>query len=362
MPYQKKGKIRKEPKRKQGWANWGELNSEVLRIIYMKLYDVMSFIMFRAVCKNWRVAAADLSDCPRQFPCLIDWSGTSNLRVYSPASGRTHTFQVPDAECCGPSGPDMLFRTDFPDINSLFCLNPLTRVKTTFPFETSLHSFGSISGWHNSRNLDDFVLINELDFAVLYFKQADKQEWTKKQFWRLTNAAYHDGKYFLLKDNMQHEMVVIDKTNGAELPSVPFPNHDPPLDSSLTFYVNYLIATTNGLLIITGFIPLYTGDLNDCRFEVHRLENYPQNPNWAKLTGIGDLMVFLDHSNCFALKASDYDGFKGNCIYFITFPRLRKRVIGRFDIGLNKTEELTGPKWFGRGGKGCNSAWFVPSI
>ncbi|KAJ1702479.1 hypothetical protein LUZ63_002258 [Rhynchospora breviuscula] len=360
MPYQKKGRLRKEPKRKQGCANWAELNSEILHIIYMKLCDVMSFIMFCAVCKNWRVAADEISDCPRQFPCLIDWSGPTNLQVYSPASGRTHTFQVPDAYCCGPSGPDVLFRTDSPD-NDLFYLNPLTKVKATFPFETSLDPIS----WHNSRNLDDFVLINESDFSVLYFKQTDKDEWTKKEFCRLTNAAYHNSKYFILKDNMEYEMVVIDKTNGAELPSVRFPNYDPPLDFSMTSDVNYLIATTNGLLLITGFIPLCTGDLNDCQFEVHRLGNYPQNPNWTKLTGIGDLMVFLDHSNCFALEASDYDGFKGNCIYFITFPSLRKRVIGRFDIGLNKTEELTGPKWFGsgKGRKVCtSSAWFVPSI
>ncbi|KAF3339276.1 F-box protein [Carex littledalei] len=60
----------------------------------------------------------------------------------------------------------------------------------------------------------------------------------------------------------------------------------------------------------------------DYKFYIHRLEfgNGKGNPCWVKLRNIGDRILFFDlfyGTGCgFYLKASDFVGFNGNCIYF----------------------------------------------
>ncbi|KAJ4809732.1 F-box protein skip23 [Rhynchospora pubera] len=365
-PLQKKARKAYNHNHTQTSVNWAELHPDMLRIISSKLCDFGSFVKFRAVCKSWR-SAADLSECPRQFPCLVDWphmQQNTTLRVYSPASCTSHIFQVPNALCYGPFGGELLMKPNCPMKMPLFYLNPLTGVKTAFPFEVQLRNSRPTGAYWLHSRIDEFAVGKEGLRHVFYFKISENDEWTRKEIDdKLRAVAYHDHKYFLLEARNVHlSVLVINKTNGAELPSIPFPNSF----TSLNYPFNYLVATTNGLLAIIGFKPLFVKDLKDCRFEVHRQENYPENPHWTKLNGIGDLILFVDHFNCFALKASDYHCFEGNCIYFISSVQKpkhgSKHVIGRFHMGLNTIEELSGPTWFGKGNSTVNSAWFLPSI
>ncbi|KAJ1704473.1 hypothetical protein LUZ63_004252 [Rhynchospora breviuscula] len=343
-PLQKKTRKDYNHNHTQTSVNWAELDPDMLRIISSKLCDSGSFVKFRAVCKSWR-SAADLSECPRQFPCLIDWphmQQNTTLQVYSPASRTSHIFQVPNTLCYGPSA-EVLIQPNCRMHMPLSYLNPLTGVKTAFPFQVQLcNSRPTGAYWLHSR-IDEFAVGKEGLRHVFYFKISENDEWTWKEIDNRSRAvAYHDHKYFLLE------------TRNVDLSPTLAPLLAPPL------------ATTNGLLAIIGFKPLFVKDLKDCRFEVHRLENYPENSHWTKLNGIGDLILFVDHFNCFARKASDYHCFEGNCIYFISSVKKPKRgskhVIGRFDMGLNTVEELSGPTWFGKGNSKVNSAWFLPSI
>ncbi|KAJ3704832.1 hypothetical protein LUZ61_008537 [Rhynchospora tenuis] len=348
-------KERKANSRKKEWANWAELNPDMLRIISRKLCDIRSFISFRVVCKRWR-STTDLSNCPRQFPCLIDSRHypDTTLRVYSPTSRRTHIFEIPRTLWYEPSGGDVLIQSS--SGMGLFYLNPLVGVKAAFPDGVLSRNF--VSTQINSR-IDEFVVVTEQCYDVLYFKISDTDGWTKKEFCYLKASAYHDLKLFLLEVTNSvppifnpYRVTVINKINGAELPSIPFLK-------PLYYPLMYLIATTDSLLAIIGIIPSRFEDLKKSQFEVHQLENYPQNPHCTKLIGIGDLMLFLNHFNGFSLRATKYSGFKGNCIYFTARCSKplggMKHVIGRWDMGLNQIEEHSGPTWFDS--LEMNTAW-----
>ncbi|KAJ1701954.1 hypothetical protein LUZ63_001733 [Rhynchospora breviuscula] len=181
----------------------------------------------------------------------------------------------------------------------------------------------------------------------------------------INTVALYDHKFFFAELGHQYKRVgVIDETIGVLLSYLPPPRE--------YFDHRYLIATDDGLLAVEmkddmTILSYLVKDVIECQFEVFRLENYPQNPHWTKLSGIGDLMLFLDQQNGFSLKASDFGGFKGNCIYFITsgskFPKKGyEHVIGRFDLESNRTERVPAPAWLGLRKWERRAAWFIPTL
>ncbi|XP_078154792.1 putative F-box/kelch-repeat protein At5g24040 [Carex rostrata] len=322
------------PNKKSSRVNWAKLNPDLLHIISKKLFDISSFICFRAVCKRWR-SATSLSDPPLQFPWLIDWPRCKGkldftFRFYSINTHKTHTFEVPDAHIYGPSdGRVMLYECYRSSEECQSFLNPLSWEEQFLPLEVPV----------------------------------DYDKWTKTRFPRTRTVAFYDHKFFVAEPSSKR-ITVIDEASGVVLPDIPHPSRD--------FYNGYLIATDDGLLAVEISILvspfLMVDDLQKCEFDVYRLENYPQNSHWNKLNGIGDLMVFVDKNSGFSLKASDFGGgFRGNCIYFITKGNKPNRygsehVIGRFDIGLNKTEKMLTPRWLGNRTWERQAAWFMPTL
>ncbi|KAF3335316.1 hypothetical protein FCM35_KLT19823 [Carex littledalei] len=77
------------------------------------------------------------------------------------------------------------------------------------------------------------------------------------------------------------------------------------------------------------------------KFFIHLLkfDNGKGNPCWVKLSSIGDRILFFDFplstGRGFGLRASDFAGFKGNCIYFVYngIPYIdRVKLINMYDI------------------------------
>ncbi|KAF3335378.1 F-box protein [Carex littledalei] len=64
--------------------DWAELNLDLLPLIAHKLGDIIDFIRFRAVCKQWRLAT-NLSDNPPQFPWLmmLELNRNSNISFHA---------------------------------------------------------------------------------------------------------------------------------------------------------------------------------------------------------------------------------------------------------------------------------------
>ena len=125
-------------------------------------------------------------------------------------------------------------------------------------------------------------------------------------------------------------------------------------------YFADLIVTPGGLLGVDSLFPLYGGGecVEKCCFKIYRLEDEDKKPHWIELSDIGDLMIFIGSNNCFCLSASDFDGYKGNCIYFLrsnnkTGHHSRSCVV-RYDLGKNRSEVVA-----------CTSSgnvWIVPSL
>ncbi|KAF3322206.1 hypothetical protein FCM35_KLT13347 [Carex littledalei] len=300
------------PDKKSSPVKWAELNPDLLHIISKKLCDISSFICFRAVCKRWR-SATSLSDPPVQFPWVIDWprgKGTLNFtfRFYSINTHKTHTFEVPDAHIYGPSDGRVLIYEGYrcsKECRSF--LNPLSWEEQFLPFVVPVQNVKPIRLWRNlTKNDEPAVVYNQGAHHILCSWHPEKNKWTKKRFPLARTVAFYDHKFFVAELSSRR-ITVIDE---------------------------------------------------ESQFEVYRLENYPQNPHWTKLSGIGDLMLFL--------KASDFGGFRGNCIYFITTRNKPKRstehVIGRFDIGLNKTEKISAPAWLGNRTWERQATWFLPTL
>ncbi|KAJ4812206.1 F-box protein (DUF295) [Rhynchospora pubera] len=355
-------------------VSWEQLDPDLLRIISKKLCDISSFVCFRAVCKRWR-AVTSLSDPPPQFPWVIDWpkaksSGEleSVFRFYSINSRKTHAFVVPHAYIFGPSdGSVLIYERDRSDKECQSFLNPLAWRERFVPLEVPVDN--TVRPIRLARNLiqnvEPALFYEENAHYILCFWQSAKNKWAGVRVPRLKTVVFYDHKFFVTDDEINYTRIrVIDESTGAVLSYLP-----PPTDN---FYHGYLIATDDGLLAVEvirsiAVIPYLKIDLEECQFEVYRLENYPQNPHWTKLRGIGDLMLFLDQQNGFSLKASDFGGFKGNCIYFITagkkWPkRGSEHVIARFDIESNKTERIPAPAWLGRRFFERQAAWFMPTL
>ncbi|KAJ3706368.1 hypothetical protein LUZ61_010073 [Rhynchospora tenuis] len=317
---------------------WANLDPNILRIISKKLGDISSFVCFRAVCKRWR-AATNLSNLPAQFPWVIDWPRgkgklDDTIRFYSFNSRKTHTFQVPDARIYGPSyGHLLIYEGHRSKKECQSFLNPLAWTERFVPEEVPVDNVHPIRLGRNLIRNDDPALVYEREHIILYYG--------------IENSRIR----------------VVDEATGVVLSHLPLPADD--------FYHGYLIATDDGLLAVEvksslTVVPILLIDVKECKFEVYRLENYPQNSHWTKLSGIGDLMLFLDQQNGFSLKATDIGGFKGNCIYFITTGSKPKagseHVIGRFDMESNTTERIPAPAWLGIRTWERQAAWFVPTL
>ncbi|KAJ3706367.1 hypothetical protein LUZ61_010072 [Rhynchospora tenuis] len=352
-------------------VSWEQLDPDLLRIISKKLCDMSSFVCFRCVCKRWR-AATSRSDFPAQFPWVIDWpKGSGKLddtfRFYSINSHKTHTFEVPDAHIYGPSdGRVLIYEWDRSDKECLSFLNPLTWTERFVPLEVPADNVHPIRLVCNlTQNDEPALFYKENEHNILCFWQSVTNKWAEVRVPCLKTVVFYDHKFFVTDNAIKYGRIrVIDVSTGAVLSYLP-----PPTDN---FYHGYLIATDDALLAVevirsTAVMPYLLIDLEKCQFEVYRLENYPQNPQWTKLSEIGDLMLFLDQQNGFSLKASDFGGFKGNCIYFITagkkWPKPgSEHVIARFDLESNKTERIPGPVWLGRRFFARQAAWFLPTL
>jgi hypothetical protein len=67
-----------------------------------------------------------------------------------------------------------------------------------------------------------------------------------------------------------------------------------------------------------------------CHFDIYCLSfsNGERKPCWLKITDIGDRMLFLQYDCGLSFCASNFPGFKGNCIYFLNSVR----HLCRYDI------------------------------
>ncbi|KAJ3672496.1 hypothetical protein LUZ60_007217 [Juncus effusus] len=181
---------------------------------------------------------------------------------------------------------------------------------------------------------DEFYSVGLWQFAARHLTKIVEVEVPSK------SIAYFQGRLFVF-DGETTETRVFDATTGDEPSGIRFIS---------------MIEACGDLL---GVVMKYLGV--GWEFEVYYLKDGGTNSHWVKMTsGIGDRMLFFEwpfSSVGLCLKASDFEGFRGNCIYFTTFSRGEVKAgynLCRYDLESKETQVIPNTCGF--------SCWFVPSL
>ncbi|KAJ4799852.1 F-box protein [Rhynchospora pubera] len=141
-----------------------------------------------------------------------------------------------------------------------------------------------------------------------------------------------------------------DATTRSILSTVP-----PPPRDSRPISPRYMLETCGEILLIFTHMK-FIGKLEEIDFTIYQLNKVGGTYQWVKIRDIGDRMLFLGYVHSFALRASDFSGFRGNCIYFYKddFKSLRF-LLCQHDLETGTTEVL--PNFSGKW-----STWMIPNL
>ncbi|XP_078167442.1 putative F-box protein At3g25750 [Carex rostrata] len=332
-------------------SDWPDLPPDLLRLIYRKLYDTFDFINFRAVCKGW-FAAAPLSEHPPQFPFLLK-GGISEFKLHSLQSGKTRIIQVPEPFYKVFTGQSQGYLVTYNvgyDYTSVTVLNPFTRDEISLPFD----GFTCFRPLHIG--LDDMVIdMWCYEGRFVGFWKNEESEWALKGRFPGRVEAYHRGRVFF-SNFLDYSTTIMDLNTGNRL-EVMLPSNSVKDDFfCLGEGAGAFLGIQRRFHSCTGY---EYSSVEKCWFEVYQLDEKQNPPCWVKLSDIGNLMIFLDSDNSgFCLSASDFDGIKGNCIYFTSCRSERVDDIGML-IGLYELGKLRSKVIGQFESKGT---WIVPNV
>ncbi|KAJ3670734.1 hypothetical protein LUZ60_008160 [Juncus effusus] len=271
-----------------------------------------------------------------------------------------HTFHLPETSgkaLLGPTNRYMLSLDTFHRSLSLF--NPLTREEIPLP------SPDGYLDWCSPVHIgkEKIVLVwgsNNSEDATLGFYKPGDSEWnTAKGQYLKYGHLYFNGKCYV---NAKYRGCtgIIDEVTGEEVGKVT------PLETVTTRPTickawggtNYLVEASGEILLIFRAHDEFS-PLERCYFDIHRLESCgDEKPKWNRINGIDDHMIFLELMRGFAMRASQFSGYKGNCFYFLKYrveEYEESYVVCRYDIEDGRAEELPYSVQPG----GC---WFMPSM
>ncbi|KAJ3691114.1 hypothetical protein LUZ61_020278 [Rhynchospora tenuis] len=300
--------------------DWAELNHDLLRQIAKKLTDLSDFVRFRAVCKQWR-SAVHPSDLPPQLPYFIQCIRSSNSSFdfqFHPLSfDKTYnpTVQISSS----PEDPFILFGSFTGYVLLLFrktpglILNPLTGLQVIIPIENKNPFMPLYFGPSCSHEP------NLVESGIDLVGYPNGNVVPKVILWRYTNskwrriaeicygydeyvASYSNGRVYIVSYETKN-IRVVHVNNGNTVSLLPEVSSD-------QHYC--IVEACHDLIGVREFHP----EQDLYKYELYQRKDSGTNPSWAKVNDIGDQMLFHDHHfKSLCLKASDFEGCKGNCIY-----------------------------------------------
>ncbi|XP_078154575.1 uncharacterized protein LOC144549674 [Carex rostrata] len=350
---------------------WAELSPNLLPLIAHKLDDIIDFIRLRAVCKQWRLAT-DLSDNPPQFPWLMILESYRNPNISFFALPSTKIFSIPfdfiSTKISRGSNEFMLdkkhvggFHNEHSNISLLDQEDYVNDHITIFSLMVNRLgcnvSGGDAVHFPPVGNISEFFAFKSNQLSEMHVPY-------------MRYLAHHMERIFLYHygdTTTRPHVVVLHDTTRDVVSTISCPNE--------SVHGCWLISTRDGVLLVVHKNVPPQEAFNDVpyvdnRFVVYRLENYhdDKQPRWTKLSGIGDMMLFLDDCNAFSLMASDYEhGCRGNCIYFIShfkknpifFGSQCEYVLLGFDMRENRCFEV---RSLGEATAFASKIyWFIPS-
>jgi Protein of unknown function (DUF295)/F-box domain len=343
--------------------DWSELPHDLLHLISKKLPDLSNFIRFRAVCKRWH-SAAPLTDPPRQLPWIIaKRDGLPGIiRFCSLSTGKVHSMnlsKLAGKRLIGSSQRYMLVFDSKRRVLSL--LNLLNGNEIILP-PTS-------SNWHRPIYIgpdpvqrgDDVVLCWESSgIRTVGLCRPGDREWRTIQIPAGANGqTYYRGMYYV-NETQTLTTKVIDIKTSARVSTIA------PLICANTGQprrIDYLIMSSGKLLGVCGPKSKWTcKTVKDYKFEVYQLDEENEAPQWIRIDSIRDRVLFLDDTVGFCLNAREFQGLKGDCIYFIAYLYPVDAGGIHHEYPLCRYNMKTGRAEAGVPGELVNmSSWYFPS-
>lgn len=130
--------------------------------------------------------------------------------------------------------------------------------------------------------------------------------------------AYYKGMYYCVVEETG-ATEVIHATTGEIMSTIPYP--DPRTsDPYFSDDQNYFVESSGDLLLVCQFLGYISNGaaLIKFHFEIYRLNQLENgDPVWVKMSNFADRALFLGSSSRgFTVRATDFDRFKGNCVYY----------------------------------------------
>ncbi|XP_078152138.1 putative F-box/kelch-repeat protein At5g24040 isoform X2 [Carex rostrata] len=338
--------------------NWSELPQDILHLFSKKLHDISDFIHFRAVCKRWNLSAP-VTDPPPQLPWLLECRQDPEehhenaiIRFYCLSSGKVHSIFCPGSRRAWLKGPACRYllachSTSF----ELFLLNPLTHDKIWTPCVKVCGCPDYIGP--DPKEGGDIVVISgyadcfDMEWntppARMAFWRPKADDWVYVEGVGGSANAIYMGQYFSNNEDT-------DITNVIDIATKKLAYQVAPPEGTNPLLEGCTILVESGGKILRLF-QYYVGE--QCHFDIYCLYfgDGEEKPCWVKITDIGDQMLFLQYYRGLSFCASNFAGFKGNCIYFLK----EGRYLCRYDIGDGTSVVLPCPF-------DSVDSWFVPSL
>ncbi|XP_078182798.1 F-box protein At2g26160-like [Carex rostrata] len=359
--------------------DWTELNPELLHLISKKLGNLSNFIRFRSVCKQWR-SAADPADPPPLLPWLLhpatlrrkEANMNTDYLLYSLSSNSSNQIELPITykgfRYHNTKEPSIGFilvdqHKQFKPPCELmvpYLFNPLTETKIHLPFTKPEYYFSLYMGPDNKSNssmvksgVHLVVYSIEREIEIGSWRSDSNEFTTFKIPFKTFVVGYYKGKIFVYLSKTR-ETKVFDMATGAEM-NIVIPH---PVEC---LHFNLFVEAMGDLLAVAYPHPGEGG----CEVKVYRLEHTDVfgQCRWIKLKGIGERVLFLGSPAAgFCLSASDFEGLRGNCIYYMRdCKEVKKNVVRhynrlfRYDMENGTSEVLLN----------CvplSATWFMPCL
>ncbi|XP_078165539.1 putative F-box/kelch-repeat protein At5g24040 [Carex rostrata] len=333
--------------------NWSELPEDILHLFSKKLSDISNFIRFRAVCKSWQLSAP-VNDPPPQLPWLVEIrkysEETTTIRFYCLLSGKVHTITCPTSHRFKISSPawHYLLASCMRNGNA-HLLNPLTHDQIHVP---SVNMLGGgcpeYIGPDTIEGSNIVVISGYADWSlpppnIMAFWRPKANDWVYIEGVGNSPNAFYRGQYFSNDRETGTTNVIDISTKNLAYQVAPPKGTNPHLKG-------YTIMVDSGGKMLRLF-QYYKGE--QFHFDIYCLYfgDKKQTPCWVKITDIGDQILFLQYYSGLSVCASNFPGFKGNCIYFLK----NKEYLCRYDIGDGTIKVLPCPLRF-------LHTWFVPNL
>ncbi|KAJ0618742.1 hypothetical protein HanLR1_Chr02g0054641 [Helianthus annuus] len=318
-------------------VDWSELQPELIESIAHKLKIHKDYIHFRSVCWNWREST---SKTPKHLPCQLPWlmfphsnnqNQQSHLRLFfSLSDDKIYRISLPEASTvrrrCGSSHGWLVYLEETP---AVFVINPLTRVKHHLPPLSSFPNVVNFSVYNVGREYtlktvegdvytcslkemrNSFIKKvvfssspsdEDLDYyALAIVNQTGDLAYCRKgdDVWRFVDDAqlycedvvFHKGCFYAVSKYGTIAVCDICGDLSNDVPNVSF-IHTPLQVGGGD--MQYLVSLGDELLLLV----LKDGWM------------------WKSVVELDDWALFVGENSSVAIRASDFEGCKGNKIYF----------------------------------------------